>query len=87
MRAQAMRIRHLSNKMAPIFNWEIGTGTENGEEQNGGEDDSETQNDEIVDEQHAQQRDPPVLPPIRRVSSEDDHGIELHRLSDAGSSR
>ena len=82
MSDQAMRIRHWSNKMAPSFIWESGTGTENG-----GEHDSETQNDGGVDEEHAQQRDPPVLPPIRRVLSEDDHGVELRRLSDAGSSR
>ena len=72
--------------MAPRFIWEIGTGTENGGEQNGGEQNGETPNEETVNAQHAQQRDAPVLPPIRRVSSEDDHGIELRRLSDAGSS-
>lgn len=87
MRAQAMRIWHWSNKMAPSFNWEIGTGTENGEEQNGGEHNGETPNDETVNKQHAQQEEPPVLPPIRRVSSEEEHGIELRPLSKASSSR
>lgn len=62
MHAQARRLWHWSDELAPNFHWAIGTGgkadAKNGGEQNGG----------VVNGQHSH-REAPFVPPITGVST------------------
>lgn len=83
MRAQAMRLWHLSNKLAPKFDWKIETEAKEDTENRG------EHSVAVVNGQHSQ-HGAPVLPHTTRVSmsmseSRTGDGTELSPLPSASS--